>query len=299
MYWAKGGLDLKSGMMDDVDKIIASIPLLKGRTWTKTVLDGWSNRTLLLSADQTTYVLRIPLYSDKNDIDRCHEFVNLKSIIPLHITPNTLYFDSQTGVQLRDFVEGEALITLWMTDDKLQLCADILRRLHQSAVQFEPINMVAHMLEDCARLREAQVPLDPRYEPLIAYCAREVDTLDTGMRAPCHMDPNLYNFVMGDRLWLIDFEYAHQYDPAWDLAYFITSAKLNDEQVQVFCQAYGADRVLRERIDAFKPLTQFSQAIWVMQQIQLGHSRVGEEALRAWEQDALASALSAHATLIR
>lgn len=278
--------------MEDIDNIIASIPLLKGQRWNQFILEGWTNRSLHLQSAYQSYVLRIPLHPWTNGIDRCREYVNLQRIIPLNLRPPALYFDSVTGTQLRDYIEGEVLAIQELTPYILQLCSEVLHRLHDSDIQFEPIDMLERLVHDSAQLREQGVQLDSRYDILFAYCESIRAQVSCDKMVPCHMDPNLYNFILGERLWVIDFEYAHQYDRAWDLAYFITCARLSPEQEQTFREAYAGDQSLWERVRLYKPVTQLSQAIWVHQQLILGQSSVREKTLLDWEQGALAYAIS-------
>lgn len=274
--------------MEDIDRIIASIPVLKGQVWEQHILDGWSNRSVYLHAGQKSYVLRIPLHPWKNHIDRCREYVNLQSIASLQLMPATLYFDSKTGIQLRYYIEGDVLSSLPMTEARLAACAELLHRLHRSHIHFEPIDMIERLFNDWSQLLSQGVILDPRYEALFGYCDRMRHLLVCANPVPCHMDPNLFNFIAGDRMWMIDFEYAHQYDSAWDLAYFIASAKLSADQAAGFLEAYGADEAEVNRVNFLKPITQLSQAIWVQQQILLGQTPVSIPILRDWEQKALA-----------
>lgn len=273
--------------MEDIDHIIANIPVLKGQVWEQHILDGWSNRSVHLHAGQKSYVLRIPLHPWKNHIDRCREYVNLQSIAALQLMPSTLYFDSQAGIQLRHYIEGEVLANLPLTVERLGACAELLHRLHHSAIHFEPIDMIERLFNDWSLLLSQGVVLDSRYEALFGYCDRMRTVLVCANPVPCHMDPNLFNFIAGDRMWMIDFEYAHQYDPAWDLAYFMASARLNPEQTAAFHQAYGTDVAVMNRANFFKPITQLSQAIWVQQQILLGQTPVAIPILLDWEQKAL------------
>lgn len=277
--------------MIDINRIIDSIPLLKGHDWKRAVLDGWSNRSVNLRSGQQSYVLRIPLHPEKNHIDRCREYINLQSIASLNITKPTLYFDSKTGIQLRYYIDGKILVDQEMTDDILQQVAKLFHQLHDSMVRFEPINMFERLRADWESLRAQGILLDARYESLFSYCDSIEGLCVCESLVPCHMDPNLYNFILGERLWMIDFEYAHQYDRAWDLAYFITCARLTPKQEKALHEAYHTDGELLSRVQWFKPVAQLSQAIWVQQQRVLGQAPVADSLLLDWEQGALAYAM--------
>ncbi len=59
---------------------------------------------------------------------------------------------------------------------------------------------------------------------------------------PCHNDLWTSNLVLQDeteKLYICDWEYATMGDPLFELAYFIESANLSNEQEKVFLDAYG------------------------------------------------------------
>ena len=70
-------------------------------------------------------------------------------------------------------------------------------------------------------------------------------TLDSQLKGPnftpclCHMDPNPSNWIINDQyVHLIDWEYAALGNKAWDLAGFIDSCQLNQQQVNVLLSHY-------------------------------------------------------------
>jgi thiamine kinase-like enzyme len=58
--------------------------------------------------------------------------------------------------------------------------------------------------------------------------------------APCHNDLLAANFIHGgERLWIVDWEYAGMGDPAFDLANFAVSNGLDDDGDRILLGAYG------------------------------------------------------------
>jgi thiamine kinase-like enzyme len=58
--------------------------------------------------------------------------------------------------------------------------------------------------------------------------------------APCHNDLLAANFIHGgERLWIVDWEYAGMGDPAFDLANFAVSNGLDEDGDRLLLGAYG------------------------------------------------------------
>jgi thiamine kinase-like enzyme len=58
----------------------------------------------------------------------------------------------------------------------------------------------------------------------------------------CHNDLLAANFIGdGERLWIVDWEYAGMGDPAFDLANFAVNNGLDEDGDRVLLEAYGAD----------------------------------------------------------
>ncbi len=83
---------------------------------------------------------------------------------------------------------------------------------------------------------------------------------------PCHNDLLAANFIRGgDRLWIVDWEYAGMGDPAFDLANFAVSNGL-DEDGDASCSTPTA-AATREIHVLMRFMSDFREAMWgVVQQ---------------------------------
>lgn len=280
--------------MITIDTLISSIPLLAGAPFEITRLDGWSNNTYLLKRAGEAYVVRIPTRETVPWLDRQHESAHARAMKNLQITPDTVYDDPSTGVAIRTYLPGKVISDdpTRITPTQLTGMAQVLKRLHDSACAFHPLSLFEFLFRDMDYIKQ-YFDLDPRYAELEAYAARIAQKWPQVDMRPCHMDPNPHNFlcdVTGD-VWLIDFEFAGQCDPAWDLAYTITYCNLSKSQEKIFLAHYAPGNELRERVHDYKALTQWIQAIWIRQQFTLSHYPVPEDEMLRWEDRALERAL--------
>jgi thiamine kinase-like enzyme len=85
---------------------------------------------------------------------------------------------------------------------------------------------------------------------------------------PCHGDPNPGNFLITDKnVYLMDWEYSGNNDPAWDLALLSATGEFNDRQDRLMVEAYDGDKLLFERIIIYKALVQLWRFFWARFQV--------------------------------
>ena len=110
---------------------------------------------------------------------------------------------------------------------RLRRCAELLRRVHDGGPWAHGGRVGAEWVTYLAAAPD---------HPLTAAMARlrgEVEAVDRRLAAalpalrPCHVDPSVANWLVeGDRLLLLDWEYAANGDPLWDLADLAEDARL-------------------------------------------------------------------------
>jgi len=84
-------------------------------------------------------------------------------------------------------------------------------------------------------------------------------------RVACHNDLLPANFVNGERLWLVDWEYAGMGDPAFDLANFAVNNDLDEDGDRELLAAYGGGDPELHILMRF--MSDFREAMWgVVQQ---------------------------------
>lgn len=275
----------------DLKTALSTISILKDREWAYKKLDGWSNHTYLLHSGDKHCVLRLPVEAVAPWIDRKAELEHIKQLQGLELTPKTVYFDPKTGVQVRQFMNGETLPEegAQFTDQQITDMAGALKRLHESELMFKPVDI----FEIVQNSFETVEPLatDMRYMSLKQYTLQIAQMKPLMVQKPCHMDPTPHNFLQTKQgIKLLDFEYSGASDPTWDLAYAITHAGFSEAQQATLLAAYGVNEEQAHFVELLKPVTQFLQAIWILLQFHVKHFPVDEATLKAWETRALDNA---------
>ena len=202
---------------------------------------GITNHNFKVIAGGEAFVLRI----GGNDtallgIDRKVELEASLRAAALGIGPEVVAFLEPEGYLVTRFVEGE---TGAVTPAE---AAALLRRLHAAAEipgRFDSFRVVETYAETAG---SAGVALPAGFE-----AAKTIADLIEARRgsyalAPCHNDLLAGNFIRGERLWIVDWEYAGMGDPAFDLANFAVSNGLDASGDRELLEAYiGADRTPR------------------------------------------------------
>jgi thiamine kinase-like enzyme len=221
---------------------------------------GITNHNFKVRAGGEDFVLRI---GGKDTallgIDRSVEYRASLAAAKLRIGPEVIAFVEPEGYLVTRFVEGE---TGKVTVPE---AAGLLCRLHGGPAipgRFDAFRVVeayaataaANGVSPTAGYTWAKSIADRierrrgRYEP-----------------CPCHNDLLAANFVGGERVWIVDWEYAGMGDPAFDLANFAVNNGLDEAHDGEFLEAYGGSDPDVHVLMRF--MSDFREAMWgVVQQ---------------------------------
>jgi thiamine kinase-like enzyme len=126
------------------------------------------------------------------------------------------------------------------------------RRLHRSGARFPADFELFAMIEGYLKvLSTKDVALPEGYHDVVAEAQRLRAVLDAGAVEPvaCHCDPLCENFLdTGERMWIVDWEYAGMNDPMWDLGDLSVEGEFDAAQDEDLLQGYfGGEAPPRER----------------------------------------------------
>jgi len=185
------------------------------------------NRSWYVTVEDTHMVAKTPEISGGLTIEPALEYELLVSASEAGIAPRPLGFDPVSGTLFIQRVLGGCAVARHDTHHAhvLERVAEILRRLHSLRAPatlraFDPAGFAAayYTASSVAALR-----LRDELEQLSA----QLSGLLEGEHV-CHNDLHAGNILVGDRLWLIDFEYAVRAAPIVDIASY---AAFNDLDV--------------------------------------------------------------------
>lgn len=253
------------------------VPELAGLDLTLTPLSGGiTNRNFLVTAvgTQQRWVIRLA----GNDtyllgISREVEHAATVAAAGVGVGPEVTAFIRPEGYLVTRFIEGSPVSDEAVhRPETLRRVADSLRRIHDGPAipgLFTPLR-IAEAYRALALARG--VPIPPEYELTAAIGRRiELAFLAAPLELrPCHNDLLNANFIDdGDRIRIVDWEYAGMGDPFFDLGNFSINHELTPDEDAMLLAAYdGVVRPARlARITLMRVVSDFREAMWgVLQQ---------------------------------
>jgi thiamine kinase-like enzyme len=233
-----------------------------------TVLGGGiTNHNLKIEVGGEAFVLRI---GGKNTellgIDRTHEHAASVLAASLGVGPEVVAFEPEADLVTR-FVQGTPV-----PPERIPVAAvgETLRLVHGAGAipaRFDSFRVVETYRETAAR---HGVPIPPAY----AEAKQRADAIEA-RRGPyehrlCHNDLLNANFIDdGERLRIVDWEYAGMGDPFFDLGNFAVNHSLDEAGERKLLTAYlgEADEARLELLREMRFMSDFREAMWgVVQQ---------------------------------
>ena len=255
-----------------VNDAIQRIPELRGADPSSVVrLAGLTNLNFRITVSAGTFVIRIPGHGTSEYIDRRAEEVAARSAAAAGVNCEVIFFDSSDGLALTRFVDDAMTMSPESFEDlgAVVRAGQVLRRLHDRATQFSTDFSLFPVIDDFRRIlveRNAVMPVG--YDESAELVSATYDALE-GQQVqlvPSHCDPLCANFLdTGERMYLIDFEYAGNNDPMWDLGDLSVEGEFDEEQDRTLLSAYfdgdpGAPAV--GRMVAYKAMCDVLWALW-------------------------------------
>ena len=207
-------------------------------------LGGLTNRNYHLESPVGNFVLRLAGEGTSEYIDRQAEAHNARVAAAAGVNAEVLYFDTDDGTMLCRYVENAVTMSEAGFADLSAVArtGQAFRKLHDCgqkfAGRFELFEQIDNYLAHVEKLN-AQIPDGYDEVKDEAQAIREALGKHQLPLAPCHCDPLAENFLdTGEKMYIIDFEYAGDNDPMWDLGDASVEAGFNEEQDQIFLQAY-------------------------------------------------------------
>ncbi len=208
-------------------------------------LGGLTNRNYKIATpDGKACVLRIPGAGTSDYIDRKAEKQNAAAADRAGVNAPLLFFDDGDGLQVTGFIEGAATMNGERFKDlgTVARAARAFRKMHDSgevlAGRFELFQMMDNYL-GLLRAKGARVP--DGYEAV----QKEAEAVRAALAhhplplKPCHCDPLAENFLdTGARMVIVDWEYAGNNDPMWDLGDLSVEAGFGPDQDAAELEAY-------------------------------------------------------------
>lgn len=234
-------------------------------------LGGLTNRNYLLGTPKGKFVLRIPGEGTGEYISRKNEAHAARVTSDIGVNAPLIFFDESDGVQLAGYIDGAQTMNSERFKDlgSVRRAAQSLRKVHVSGKPFLNRFELFHMIDDYLEiLARKDAPLPDGYHDVKheAESVRRALAARPLPSAPCHCDPLAENFLdNGEMVYVIDWEYAGNNDPMWDLGDLSVEASFGSDQDAALLEAYFDGRVPagdRGRMVLYKAMCDLLWTLW-------------------------------------
>lgn len=260
-------------MTDEIQTLVSRLPALSGVEAKAERLGGLTNRVYRYGP----FVLRFPGEGTEEYIDRANEAVAARVAADAGVSPEVIHADPASGVMVTRFIDGAATMSPEAFGSRRGSPARAgaaFARLHAAKEPFPFTFELFSMIDSYLGVLEGKdVALPAGYHDVVA----EAESVRAALAAhplpsvPCHCDPLCENFLdTGERMWIVDWEYAGMNDPMWDLGDLSVEGGFSEDQDMEMLTAYfGGDPTLRDhgRMVIYKAMCDLLWTLWGLIQL--------------------------------
>jgi thiamine kinase-like enzyme len=263
------------------------------------IAGGITNHNFVVHAGGESYVARLGEELPLLGIDRRNEAVCHRAVSAWGLAPEVAHHEE--GLLITRFIAGNTLVAADVRRrENLVRAAGLLHRLHEAwdtlsgeVLYFCPFQTIRTYADSAARL---QAELPGGIAAVLEDTRRLARRIAPFRPVLCHNDLMPANLIHdGNRLWLIDWEYAGVGHPLFDLANIAANAAFSDEQDRALLAAYH--RQVEDQIDSreldelriFKAVSLLRDSLWgtiqtVASDIDFDYHRYAAETFQAYQE---------------
>jgi thiamine kinase-like enzyme len=229
---------------------------------------GLSNRNYQVTTSHGAYVARLSSGSEVLAIDRAAECHNAAAAADAGAGPRVIACDPEQALLVTQWLDGRTLQSADLTDDAvLARVVAACRRLHAGPQFVGNFDMFAVQRRYLSLVRQRRIRLPPGHREFVPVMSRIEAALAANPQppVPCHNDLVAENLIDdGTRAWIIDYEYAANNDPCFELGNLWAQAGLPaDRLTDLVASYYGwPDPCLLARTRLFGVVASYSWALW-------------------------------------
>ena len=251
---------------------VAALEIWFGRVDPLPLAGGITNQNFAVEDRGRRYVVRVGSDIPVHGVVRANELAASRAAHLAGLSPRVVH--AEPGILVLDFIEGRTFTAEDVRNPaNLERLIGMVRRCHRDIPQFlrgpPAMFWVFHVVRDYGHtLSEGNSRHTPLLPDLLARAARleaAVGPIDVVFG---HNDLLAANFIDdGNRLWLLDWEYAGFNSPLFDLGGLASNSELTPEQAEQALSLYfgkPVDDRLRSRAAAMTAASLLRETMWSM-----------------------------------
>lgn len=255
------------------------------------LVEGLTNLSFKFEIQEIAYVYRHPGEGTEAIINRKAEFAAQTIAKKLKLDESFIYMDKEKGYKISNYL-NECRILDYQNENDLKLAMKNIRKLHDSKIKTDfDSNLWSktnEMLVDINQnVRSQYNDFEKLYENLKEiYTKTNNNSKDKYL---CHCDFFNTNILFHEeKIYIIDWEYAGNDDPAADLGIFVASSNLNIKQAINLLDIYEGKKMENKKATHFisyYAIASYYCFIWAVYQESKGQSTDGM--LEIWYENTL------------
>jgi thiamine kinase-like enzyme len=251
---------------------VAGLAIWFGRVDPLPLTGGITNQNFTVEDRGRRYVVRVGNDILVHGVVRANELAASRAAHLAGLSPGVVH--AEPGILVLDFVEGRTFTPEDVRNPaNLERLVDVVRQCHHDIPQYlrgpGAMFWVFHVVRDYAHtLREANSRHAPLLPDLLARAARLEAAVGPIEVVFGHNDLLAANFIDdGQRLWLVDWEYAGFNSPLFDLGGLASNSEFSPAQAERALGLYfgrPVDDDLRRRAAAMTAASLLRETMWSM-----------------------------------
>ena len=250
--------------------LVAAIPAIADATRVEPLAGGLTNINYRVETPHCIYLMRVSHPSAAVlGIDRHNEYQNGRLASLAGLAPAIVAFVPEKNVLIIKWIDGKTLHApdLRMDRGLLKSVASTIKKLHsgpafQGDFYFPAIRKkyLNEVLKKGYFIPEKYLELETHILELEKLIAKKPEP-----RVPCNNDLLAENFIVeGDKIWIIDYEYAGMNEPSFELGNLAAESGLDDTQIEDLCEAYWQNDISSkiERTQAWSLIARYGWVLW-------------------------------------
>lgn len=253
-------------------KRITTLPLWQGAVVARPLGGGRTNLNFVVSDDSGKYVVRLGEDIPAHHVMRFNELAASRAAHAAGLSPEVVF--AEAGLTVIRYIEGKTLEEADVgKPEYLGRIVELMRRCHRDVAAHlrGPVLsfLVFHVIRDyAATLKAHRSRYLARVGDYLAIAESLQAAIGPVMRVFGHNDLMAANILDdGQRLWLIDWDYAGFNSPLFDLGGLASNNRLSEaEETDMLTLYYGTppDAALRHRYMAMKCASLMREVMWSM-----------------------------------
>jgi thiamine kinase-like enzyme len=227
-----------------IEQVVERIPDWRGKPVAIHPLPGGlTNTNYRVEVDGVPYVVRIPgAATELLAVDRANEYYNTKAAAVAGVGPRIAHYLEDENVMALEFIHGRTLSIPALREPGMPTrIAQTLKKLHAGPRFLHAFNMFRLTRFYLKIVDEHQVRIPQGYRGYLPKVRRIEVAMDRHPlpSVPSHNDLLAENYIDdGERLWIVDYEYSGNNDPAFELGNTCQEQQYDEPRIVEMCAAY-------------------------------------------------------------